>query len=370
MKRHDMYYRIVKEEDKSLKLYLNNLLRIMMNSKKIGIITLPLHMNYGGVIQAYALCLILKKNNFEPYILQNKVSGVKQRLKRIIDRHSPIAKFTLGNIPVLEIDYDRMLDECVNANIGTIVVGSDQIWRPAFFDVNISFCLWAKNSCLRCISYAASFGYEDWRLTEMETEIACRGIRHFSAISVREDSAVELCEKYLATRAVHVLDPTMLLEPAQYRVMCKPIKEKYVFCYLLASSDKVDLSVVSAIKDRMKLPIRKIFLSKNKIQKRIQRTNSIENWLSLLNSAEFVITDSFHGTVFSILFNRPFYVLRNNAGGNSRIYSLLKMFNLENRLITTLDDMTEKPINWKSVNYILEEWKRKSLNFLNDALHD
>ena len=95
----------------------------------------------------------------------------------------------------------------------------------------------------------------------------------------------------------------------------------------------------------------------------------VTKWLRSFYDADCVITDSFHGTVFSIIFNKPFYVLVNNARGAARFSNLLGMFGLEHRMISTADsDVLDQPIDWKRVNMSLEEMKNKSLSFLREAL--
>lgn len=341
-----------------------------MKTCKIGIITLPLHQNYGGVLQAYALCQVLKDNGFEPNVLVCDNRTLKQRIKNLFDKKNKISRFVYKNIPMLHVEYSDLYNSCVKSNIDTIIVGSDQIWRPDFFDVRISFCLWVKKESMKCISYAASFGFEKWHYSQAETEIAKNGIKHFKNISVREKSAVDLCKKYLGVSPEHVLDPTMLVDATEYKKMCTPIHEKYIFSYLLAYSDKDNIECLKAFQNHYRLPLKKIFLTRNKILKRLCALPGIEEWLSLINGAKLMVTDSFHGVVFSIILKTPFYVLLNGGGGNSRIYSLLESLGLENRLITSVKEINYNSIDWDNVYQRLNKMKKTSFDFLTQALYD
>ena len=117
--------------------------------------------------------------------------------------------------------------------------------------------------------------------------------------------------------------------------------------------------------------IKVLKLSKNKIIKRVQRTYSLKDWISFIYNSDFIITDSFHGCVFSILFKKEFLVLTNNIGGNARIDSLLNLFDLKERKIVqgeSFDKINIKNINWEKVELILNKNKTLSCNLLKSAL--
>lgn len=341
-----------------------------MKTNRIGIITLPLHQNYGGVLQAYALCHILKEKGFSPHVLENKTITIKQRIKDLIDKRCRISRFIIRHIPIINTDYNDLYNFCVKNNIDTIIVGSDQIWRSDYVDVCVSYCTWLQHENIKCISYAASFGFENWRYSKKDTENAKKGIKHFKYISVREKSAVELLRKHLGVEATHVLDPTILVDASVYKNMCHPITEKFIFSYLLDYSNKDNIECLKMLHSYYDLPIKRIFLTKNKIIKRLHSSPGIEDWLSLINGAQLMVTDSFHGVVFSIILKTPFYVLLNGKGGNSRIYSLLDSFGLKDRLITSVNEINYTPIDWESVYFRLNKMKEKSIAFLLKALCD
>ena len=199
-------------------------------------------------------------------------------------------------------------------------------------------------------------------------------LQTFEAISVREESGVELCEKYLNIDAIWTLDPTMLLSSSSYenlyskRKLCYP----YVYMYILGYDYPKTVNIIKSVERKADVQIRKFHLTRNKILKRIRKTLSIGDWLSFIHNSEMLITDSFHGCVFAIIFNVPFYVIPNERGGNSRIDSLLKLFQLTDRLLTKpikkYEDLKQNNIEWNKVNSILKENRELSLNFLKKVI--
>ena len=202
----------------------------------------------------------------------------------------------------------------------------------------------------------------------------------FDAISVREDSGIALCEKHLDVDAIHVLDPTLLLEKEDYIKLVEKAKEPIsggnLFCYILDNKDSIE-NGIKEIEQKLSL---KSFQVKAKISKgTISKGEKLKDhvipsptkWLRAFMDAEMVFTDSFHGCVFSIIFNKPFWVIGNKERGNARFDSLLKQFNLENRRFDINEinkiDLTQ-PIDWEKVNTIKKEWQDKSLNFLKENL--
>ncbi|MEE1226669.1 MAG: polysaccharide pyruvyl transferase family protein [Bacteroidales bacterium] len=375
---------------------------------KIGILTLCLHNNYGGILQAYALQKVLQQMGHDVTLI-DKSRFIKLPLfsfsryylyfKRLIlkiisDRSLPVRwdkkrnddmaimstntyPFILKNIKRIEANnnYSNIKQDDFDA----FVVGSDQVWRPKYFGQAIIPCAYlsfAKEWNVKRISYAASFGTEDWEYTEEQTAECKELIQLFDAISVRESSAVELCEKHFDTSAIHVLDPTMLLDASDYIKLFEeahaPQSPGLLMCYIL-DENKEKQEVVSFIEQTLHL---KSFSVNSKyevadapLEERIQPP--VEVWLRGFNDAEFVITDSFHACVFSILFEKPFIVYGNKNRGMARFHSLLSIFGLENRLITNSEDalrVINEHINWEAVNVKKKEWQEKSLNFLKTNL--
>lgn len=375
---------------------------------KIGILTLRLHNNYGGILQAYALQKVLQQMGHDVTLI-DKSRFIKLPLfsfsryylyfKRLIlkiisDRSLPVrwdkkfnddmAIMSTNTYPFIlkyikRIEANNNYSNIKQDDFDAFVVGSDQVWRPKYFGQTIIPCAYlsfAKEWNVKRISYAASFGTEDWEYTEEQTAECKELIRLFDAVSVRESSAVELCKKHFDTSAMHVLDPTMLLDASDYIKLFEDENTAQspgsLMCYIL-DENKEKQEVVSCIEQTLHL---KSFSVNSKyevadapMEERIQLP--VEVWLRGFNDAEFVITDSFHACVFSILFEKPFIVYCNKNRGMARFHSLLSIFGLENRLITNSEDalrVINEHINWEAVNVKKKEWQEKSLNFLKTNL--
>lgn len=375
---------------------------------KIGILTLRLHNNYGGILQAYALQKVLQQMGHDATVI-DKSRFIKLPLfsfsryylyfKRLIikiisDRSLPVrwdkkrnddmAIMSTNTYPFIlkhikRIETNNNYSNIKQDDFDAFVVGSDQVWRPKYFGQNIIACAYlsfAKDWDVKRISYAASFGTENWEYTKEQTAECKKLIKLFDAVSVRESSAVKLCEKHFDTSAMHVLDPTMLLDASDYIKLFEEANTAQssgsLMCYIL-DENKEKQEVVSCIEQTLHL---KSFSVNSKyevadapLEERIQPP--VETWLRGFYDADFVITDSFHACVFSILFEKPFIVYGNKDRGMARFNSLLSIFELENRLITNSEDALQvinEPIDWEIVNAKKKEWQEKSYNFLKKNL--
>ena len=218
------------------------------------------------------------------------------------------------------------------------------------------------------IAYAASIGVDYWDFTEEETCRCAELLKNFIAVSVREASAVELCRKYLGRNDVKVvLDPTMLLDASDYPSKNGAATDRpYVFTYILDWDDCKGRIVESLTK---KLGLPEYSSEYNSFGKKRKKRLSIEGWLAGISNANLVICDSFHGTAFSILNHRPFVVLYNSERGNTRMQWLLELFGLQDRMIQDVSEVDSlAPIDWDSIDTILNRERIKSINFLNTAL--
>jgi exopolysaccharide biosynthesis predicted pyruvyltransferase EpsI len=187
----------------------------------------------------------------------------------------------------------------------------------------------------------------------------------FNAISVREQSGIHLCKEHLGVEAVQVLDPTLLLDAEDYRKIYGAQKETkpYIATYVLDRNKDIQ-KIVKSIAKATGLEVRQLGkLSANGFA-------PIEDWLSGIDGAKYVITDSFHGSVFSILFHTPFITLGNIDRGMSRFQSLLKAFDLNDRLIVDSNfaqRIIDLSIDWKSVDDKLKIEREKGLRFLDEV---
>ncbi|MDR6954871.1 hypothetical protein J2X65_004247 [Ancylobacter sp. 3268] len=370
---------------------------------KVGVLTLPPRTNFGGALQAHAVMEVLRRLGHAPVLINRQhpapdtdpdAAGSAQDAEIPLlttsfaaGKKAPTFLFTEKyTSPITRPFYSPAQ---LSRNVGrydfdAIVVGSDQVWRPQYARNILSdfFCgfLPEDDSRTKRISYAASFGAPDWEFDAEQTRMAAHLIKKFDAVSVREDGAVELCRNHLGVDAQHVLDPTLLLPADHYAKLCLPKQlssnSGQVTAYILdTSSDKT--RVINAVS--RKLSVKAYSTDGLRYTAKAPANDAkadmtVEGWLAAFHKAAFVVTDSFHGCVFSILFNKPFIAYGNPARGMARFTSLLKMFGLEDRLVVKsseidLDQMLQ-PIDWNAVNGRLEKLRGQSLGFLIAALGD
>lgn len=375
---------------------------------RIAIITLPLQTNYGGILQAYALQTVLERMGHTVEILQkNDLSFhnkwfiplvyVKRLVKKIFfDKTICLLaeKKELRERAICQQHTSRFINTYINlrqvdclsdvseSDYDVILVGSDQVWRRIYYakiyrNVMLSvnpadaFLKFAENWNVKKVAYAASFGVDSWEYTSEETKDIILLIQKFDNVSVREDSGVELCQKYLGRRAQHIIDPTMLLNKLDYEALFKVTntlccRGSLVSYILNPDNDKTRL-VEHIAKEQSWQAVElnsKVENGSASIEERIHPP--VEQWLKGIYEANFVVTDSFHACVFSILFSKPFVVLANQERGNARLVSLMKMFNLEKHLLTNIYDFTfsDDYIISSSVFDKLKDYQLRAKEFL------
>ena len=358
---------------------------------KIGILTSPILNNYGGILQNYALQQIIKHLGHEPITIRSSGKHLRYRywplifIKIIISkllnrdcsfpempytikkRYRKQEQFILKNIALTNKKYVYLSDDVIKKyDLDAIVVGSDQVWRPMYntriADMFLAFCF--KYNIHR-IAYGASFGVDNWEFTKRQTEKCRNLIQRFDAISVRDASGITLCKKYLDCDAIEVLDPTLLLSRDKYTSICKNVAKdpsKHLIAYILDMNESKRL-LIEMIASKKNLSV-KFFNADG------DSTLSVEEWIAAFRDATLVVTDSFHGSAFSIIFNHDFYSIVNNGRGASRFYSLLSKFGLSDRIITDMSCNLAniKDIDWNNVNKIIEGKKNESVEFLRNNL--
>lgn len=356
---------------------------------KIGILTQHFLLNYGGIIQNYALQQVLLKLGHEPLTFEHDTCYSRTRwflrtAKQILKTRSfnnlpvyPVYKGRIGNKNFIKFVLNHIKSVPVKDfvpsltakyGIDAYIVGSDQVWRPAF-NLGPRLCnmfLDFADDKVKKLSYAASFGCKEWEYAK-EQELMCgRLAKRFEAISVREASGIELCKRHFGVDATLVLDPTLLLDRVDYAKACAniPTKDKHIFVYSLVVSDKV-LAVASSISQKTGLPA----VIKQAGDK-VREEDTIEDWFAEFRDADYVVTDSFHGMVFSIIFNKPFYIVMNPSGGNDRYISLLSQLGLMDRIVCDekLPMNLENEIDWLEVNQKLLILSKDSIQFLKENL--
>lgn len=379
---------------------------------KIGILTQPLHANYGGLLQNYALQQTLIRAGYEVETIDwEGDSGLRETLYKmkvrvlhtllpnkypqlgykpnnneqaIIQRNTNHFINTYINHTEAMHSYDGFVRQAAKGKYDAYVVGSDQCWRPCYNAFLSSMFLdFVQDKQVKRIAYAASFGTDKWEFTPQQTAVCAPLSKKFDMVSVREDSGVKLCEEHLGVNAVHVLDPTMLLTKEDYVQLIEKEKEPEsngsLFNYILDPDIKKSAFIQKVAKSKglkafQVLPkCQTETRTKEDIKYRIEDCvfPGVTTWLRAFMDADMTIVDSFHGMVFSIIFNKPFWAIGNVSRGMSRFTSLLKMFHLEDRLLDAdnLNDVDfSKPIDWTKVNSMLEEKRRECKSLLLDIL--
>lgn len=380
---------------------------------KIGVLTLPLHTNFGGNLQAYALVSALKEMGHDAWLIKwekDRTPLWKSPLtiaKRLVQKYALGKKgivigsgiFDRRKRDALEVHAKYFINRRITPQtsgfrstralarrIGdyrfdAIVVGSDQVWRPApnVEDYFLGF-LNESAGTTRRVAYAASFGTDQWTFSTGQHQACKRHIAKFDAISVREDSGVTMCRDYFDTHAEHVIDPTMLLPRSHYvdlarteDSMERTCKGKGLFVYVLDAN--VDKAVAADhIAECLGLSQFSVTVPSkdSSASLGLVAVPPVEDWLRSFEKADFVFTDSFHGCVFSIIFNKPFIAYGNKNRGLCRFESLLRMFHLEDRLVDSAavvsSDIIFRPIDWQAVNGILATRQTEAVSFLNAAI--
>ena len=253
------------------------------------------------------------------------------------------------------------------------IVGSDQVWRPTMYPyIEEAFFGFLNNNTIK-IAYAASFGVSDCEFSETQIKKFSKDLKSFDLITVREKSGVSMCRKHFNVRASHVVDPTMLVDLMIFETLVSDDISPCIATYILDRTER-KLRLSSDIAESFENDIIHLYpdVRSNRLSERQFR--SVPQWLSVIKSSTFVVTDSFHGCVFAILFNKSFVVFDNAERGSARILSLLEMFGLEGRLVTDkmskIELNTLPAIDWVSVNKIVETERSKSRALLVEVLGD
>jgi len=371
-----------------------------MTNKNFAILTLPLHNNFGGNIQAYALANYLKslglnvrvinikkaplskfdlfKLNLKPFIKKylfgrdanfiftdNEIEYINQKHRSFIEENMNLTE------PVYSLEVLKKI--VANDSYDGVVVGSDQVWRKAYTPNIESYFLDFITDDLKIkkIAYAASFGVDHWEFDESQTKRLKELAARFDFISVREDSGVELFKRVLGFDVKHFIDPTLLLTKSDYLQLIRSTHSSNtgkLFYYILDESDYKSKAIIDLGYKLGKSCFGLENYKKKKSSIFINNLNefvvpSVQDWLKSFYDADCVITDSFHGMVFSIIFNKPFFVFVNKQRGATRFYSLLRQLNLQNRIL----DHGALPVDCLDLNIDYNEVNRK-INSIRDEI--
>lgn len=335
--------------------------------------------NYGSELTYYALYQTLIEMGLDPLMVerpQNAVWGPNE--KPVLFKECPYKDDALH-----ELFLDKAAMYVLNEKSDTFIVGSDQLWhRNLYHDFGqVAFFDYIYNDKKK-IAYAASFGRDYWTGSTYETQEAAVYLKDFDYVSVREQSGVNVCKKYFDVDAKCVVDPVFLCPKQKYEKIAEKadysVPTAYIGGYILdITSPK--LRILQTAQQVKEIPCSIIT---DAFRTTLQDTGNIaicenvfcEDWLSNIIHSDFVITDSFHGMCFAIIFNKPFIAICNRERGGVRFTDLLGHLGLSNRLISEETPIEEvhhllnQPIDYLMVNDQINRDKAFSLQWLHHAL--
>lgn len=359
---------------------------------KIALLNLPLDANYGGNLQRYALVTAIKNLdntiqiehiNLDTVYKQGGIrrclSYCKRMINKIIGKYpypinferfyqNSLEKKLLNIRPFYQkyVPYTPVIKKRTDLNKLTcydaVIVGSDQVWRKTMvqaFGIDAYFLSFIRNCRCRRLAYAVSFGTDKNELSRKDIKRLGHLYSLFDAVSVREKSALSLLQQYQwnTPKAIHLLDPAFLLSLNDYIDLMNRAKtvepSGNMFCYILDMDSNKRTKIEQLASQKQLIPFH--------IDIHAEYVESIEQWLRSFYEAEFIVTDSFHGLVFSIIFNKPFYLFYNSQRGNTRFDSLLSVFSL------TID---QTDYNWKQIDETIQYYRELGIKFLQKNLLD
>jgi len=364
---------------------------------KVGILTFHRALNYGALLQAYALQCTLNDLKIDSEIIDYRNplieemyrykgfferKGIKDKIKYLLQKNTEIEKrkkFELFRKDMLLLTNESYFNDSdlrkINDKYNFYITGSDQVWNydAHGFDKNY-FLDFVDNSNKR-ISYAASFGIS--KIPEKHQMKYVSLLSGISVHSVREVIGQELIKNLTGLEARLDLDPTLLLEKKQWSekvgVWDKPERYILLYCFELTSSMK---KFIEKLSDKTGLEVRyfgKAFRSTLNVKCVSIKNADPFDFVRSFIYADYVITNSFHGTAFSINLNKTFFVelLVDASSVNSRLENIIHLTGLESRYIRndkSIEEYLSDGINWKKVNKILDKKRKESISFLKETL--
>ncbi len=361
---------------------------------KVGIITFHRALNYGALLQAFALRHSLSKLNVDAQVLDYRNSIIeemyfypsfaqrktlKAKIKYLIQGKSELKrreKFENYRKKYLNLSGKLCnTDDLIVASerYDIFITGSDQVWNYTAHNFDKNYCLQFVNNKSKKYSYAASFGISS--LPNEYINEYQKLLSDFAMCSVREKQGLDILRNLDIEQCRIDVDPTMLLTKEEWQsefdITVKQ-KQKYIFAYYFELTDTLRSYIEQlAVKTGCIVvfignPIKSPFHCRS----RALKTADPIDFVNAVANAEYVVTNSFHGTAFSIIFNKKFYVefLKTDSRVNSRIENILQTFSLESRLIDT--PKVDSEVDWNGVNLKMKELRIASLDYLKEIVNE
>lgn len=354
--------------------------------KKVYLLTFHGSVNYGAVLQAYALyktldimgydCKVIDYNRERHHknFLTIQKTGLKSIAVQLLQLpskyslHKKFDYFTKTNMSLTE-SYNGH-EALLNARFeddAVYITGSDQVFNCQLTEDNFHYYFDFTNS-LNKYSYAASFGVsdiDDWKCKDKVLSL----LKQFKAISVREESGQKIIKDNLGVESQVVCDPTFLLDKEQWSKLAKPIKEdKYIALFMLSRNDDLIKQARAFAKEKGLKILNLAYTVKGIDGIEDRKKLGPQEWLSYIKNAQYVFTNSFHGFALSLNFNKQVWVALSKIGRNSRIVDLAKRYGVEGRIIE--DNLSVEDINYELVNDKILADKNNSKHFLEAILNE
>ena len=358
--------------------------QITIGMKNVNILTIHKEPNYGAVLQAYALYKVVKLLGHNPRIINLSMEyrhfPYNLKYRTMLSLHKWIKGYSrcygiaeafskrycpnqIGNFHTLgELEsYNWDIDDYY-------LIGSDQVWNPAITQkLSNAFCLsFLGDDALNRYAYAASLGHiEDEAARKAALDMA--SLAKFKRIAVREQFGVEFL-RHCGIAATEVLDPTLLLEDYM-ELLPRKVEERDEILFLSLSDTEPMNKFVSDLSARMGLPVSKHYGYLQPRRSDNMKFMPVEEWLYAIASSRMVVTDSFHATVFAILFRRPFFVYISKPSKVARISNLLANLGISGRIVGNVADTKIAPeINYDDVASNLVAYRTDSMNYIKAIL--
>ena len=348
---------------------------------KIGVLTYHIDMNPGATLQCYATCRALKELGHDVFIIDLEhrseySSRIREIVAKIIQYRSMHRqmKFIHEYFPPFTKHYSD-INELRNdpPQLDAYCIGSDQVWNTKIAGPShLAYFLDFGDEKVKRFSYASSIGLSEWPVKdESENKRIGALLSGYDGLAVREPTAAQLLTEQFGLDATIVCDP-VLLHKDYKELIGTQTQSGEMACYMFKRPTDVLDALLKVAKD-LGVPARMV-TSLKPIQGFIHTTRKeVPMWLKYMSSSVFNVTDSFHGTVVSLLYHRPFAVVYKDDGRSSRISDLLKTAGLENRLFFKVDDFMNSAIwnnaiDWNAVDDRLEAYRAKSWDYLKKTL--
>lgn len=346
---------------------------------KVSIITYHDEDNYGATLQAYATYRAVKELGHIPEIINLHMrhkgrwsSKILFALKR--HRFNSFRNSYMPNKTRVYTSVEDLRNDPPHSDV--YLVGSDQTWNPTISkEYALAYFLDFGKETQKRVSYASSFGVSCWVDSDVaKKEKVGELLSRFSTILVREDKAVEICMKEFCLSATQVVDPVLLFP--SYPELTGDIAESGRMIVYKIKKDAEFYKKAVTIGKQLGCEIHSVGSMRRLDGIHTHYPEQVENWVKNIGTARYVFTDSFHGTVLSLLYHRQFVVYVGDKKKMSRIASLLRLLHLEDRIcdekVETIKiaELLRTPIDYKNVDAILEKERIKSLDFLRTAIEN